>query len=126
MDIDAARPVVKPGRPVFGTPGLVQIGGYGLVTEIEDGTGQIRRLLELLDGSRTIGQVWAVLHGEYPALSLGDVRAGVLQFDAAGFLLAARHTGEGVLDDYELRRWERNINYFGSYASLRRSKYELQ
>jgi molybdopterin/thiamine biosynthesis adenylyltransferase len=126
MDIDAALPMVKPGRPVFGAPGLVQIGGYGSVTEIKDGTGQIRSLLDLLDGSRTVEQVWATLSREHPALSLADVRAAVLQFDDAGFLLDGKHTAAGVLDDYELRRWERNINFFGSYASMRQNKHELQ
>lgn len=126
MDSDAALPLVKPDHPVFGTPDLVQIAGYGSVTEIEDGSGQIRRLLELLDGSRTVEQVWAVLNREDPALSLHDVRAAVRQFDDAGFLVDRRHTAEGLLDDYELRRWERNINFFGSYASMRQSGYELQ
>jgi molybdopterin/thiamine biosynthesis adenylyltransferase len=118
--------MVKPGCPVFGTHELVQIGGYGMVTEIEDRTGEIRRLLELLDGSRTIEQVWAVLSREYPALSPEDVRAAVLQLDEAGFLLDSNHSAEGILDDYELRRWERNINFFGSYSSMRQNKYELQ
>ncbi|HEU5271107.1 MAG TPA: ThiF family adenylyltransferase [Jatrophihabitans sp.] len=54
------------------------------------------------------------------------MRAAVLQFDDAGFLLDGRHTADGVLDDYELRRWDRNLNFFGSYASMGQSRYELQ
>ena len=126
MDNDDARPMVKPSFPIVGTPGVVQIGGYGSVTEIEDPSGQIRRLLELLDGSRTVEQVWAELNREDPALSIEDVRAAVGQFDDAGFLVDGNHSAEGILDDYEVRRWERNINYFGSYCTMRQNKYELQ
>jgi len=45
----------------------------------------------------------------------------VLQLDEAGFLLDNSHTAEGILDAYELNRWERNINYFGSYARCSRT-----
>jgi len=126
VDLDTALPMVKPTRPIFGTADLIQIGGYGEVAEIADKTGQIRRLLNLLDGTRTIEQTWAALRPDYPTLSLGDIEAAVRQLDAAGFLLDARHTADGILDDYEVQRWERNINFFASYSSMRQNKYDLQ
>ncbi|HEY0167493.1 MAG TPA: ThiF family adenylyltransferase [Jatrophihabitans sp.] len=125
MDSDAL-PMLKPTYPLFGTAVLVQIGGHGQVTEIEDPSGQIRRLLELLDGSRTVQQVWTALRQDYPLSSVEDVQAAIRQLDEAGFLLDGSHTPAGILDDYELSRWARNINFFGSYSSMRQNKYELQ
>jgi molybdopterin/thiamine biosynthesis adenylyltransferase len=104
----------------------VQINGSGLVTEIPDPTGQIRKLLELLDGSRTVAEVCRELQRDVPSLSLDAVAGAVRQFDEAGFLLDARHSAAGILDDYEMRRWERNLNFFGSYSSMRQNRFELQ
>lgn len=126
MDIDAVLPQLKPTYPIFGNPGLVQIGGHGQVTEIPDETGQIRRLLELMTGSQTVPRIWQELSRDFPGLTLEEVRAAVIQFDEAGFLLNGADGPAGLLDDYEVRRWERNINFFGSYSSMSCNKYALQ
>lgn len=126
MSPSRVMPQVKRTSPVFGTAAVVQIGGYGQVTEIPDSDGSIRRLLGLLDGSRTVEQAYDELRREFPAYSLADVEDAIEQFDAAGFLLDASRDAEGILDDYERRRWERNVNFFGSYAGLGDNKYALQ
>lgn len=126
MDLDSLLPQLKPTSPVYGTPRLIQIEGHGHVTEIEDETGQIRRFLELLTGTRTLREIWQELKRDYPETTLDDVLAAVTQFDEAGFLLNGAHGPAGILDDYEVNRWHRNINFFGAYSSLSQNKYELQ
>ena len=126
MDLNALLPQLKPTSPVYGTPRLIQIEGHGHVTEIEDETGQIRRFLELLTGARTVSEIWQELKRDYPDTSLDDVTAAISQFDEAGFLLNGADGPAGILDEYEVSRWHRNINFFGSYSNLSQSKYELQ
>jgi len=126
MESNAVLPQLKPTSPLYGTPHLIQIEDHGQVVEIEDESGQIRRLLELLTGTRTVTEVWQELRHQYPDTTLEDVEAAIHQFDEAGVLLNGAHGPHGILDEYELARWQRNINFFGAYASLSQNKYELQ
>jgi molybdopterin/thiamine biosynthesis adenylyltransferase len=126
MDSNALLPQWKPTSPVYGTPSLIQIEDHGQVVEIEDETGRIRRLLELLTGTRSVSEIWQTLRSDYPDTSLEDVTGAIAQFDEAGFLLNGAHGPDGILDEYELDRWQRNVNFFGSYANLSQNKYELQ
>ncbi|MFJ8631144.1 ThiF family adenylyltransferase [Streptomyces sp. NPDC093568] len=119
-------PQLKHTSPLFGSGDTVYIGGFGEVTEIDDPTGSIRRLLELLDGTRTVTEVHRDLAADFPEVSAEEVAAAVEQFDEAGFLLNGAVAPEGILEDHELERWARNINFFGSYARLADNKYDLQ
>ncbi|WP_329454913.1 HesA/MoeB/ThiF family protein [Streptomyces sp. NBC_01497] len=120
------RPQLKHTAPVFGSGEQILIGGFGDVTEITDPTGAIRALLELLDGSRTLEQVHADLGTSFPEVTLDEIAGAVDQFDQAGFLLDADASPDGILEEHELRRWERNINFFGSFARLADNKFEQQ
>jgi molybdopterin/thiamine biosynthesis adenylyltransferase len=120
------RPQLKHTSPVFTRGGTVYVGGYGEVTEIPDEDGAVARLFSLLDGTRTVPEVHRDLAREYPHVTLEDVEAAVAQFDEARFLLDAGATADGLLDDYELRRWERNVNFFASYARLADNRYDFQ
>ena len=120
------RPQLKHTSPVFGSGETIYIGGFGDVTQIADPTGAIRALLGLLDGTRTLEQVHGDLGAGFPEVSFGEVADAVAQFDAAGFLLDGAASPAGVLEEHELRRWERNINFFGSFARLEDNKYAMQ
>lgn len=124
--IDTVLPQVKHSTPAFTADGVVYVGGYGEATEIPDEDGSVRRLFELLDGTRTVEELHAELATRYAHITLGEVRTAIEQFDQAGFLIDANVSPDGVLDDYELRRWERNINFFGSYCTLADNKYQQQ
>lgn len=127
MPIDkGVLPLLKHTNPVYGTGATLLINGFGEVTQINDPTGAIRRLLALLDGSRTVDAVSRDLSAEFPEVTHEEIVAALEQFDAAGFLIDAATSADGILDDYELRRWERNINFFGSYARLGENKYAMQ
>jgi molybdopterin/thiamine biosynthesis adenylyltransferase len=120
------RPKLKHTSPVFVADGTLFIGGFGEVTEVSDSDGAIRRLLELLDGTRTIEEVHRDLRESHPSVSVEDVRDGVAALDGKRFLEDASLSPAGLLDEYDLSRWERNINFFGSVVDLATSKYELQ
>ncbi|MCP2168494.1 HesA/MoeB/ThiF family protein [Goodfellowiella coeruleoviolacea] len=123
---DAVLPKLKHMTPAFPGDGIVYVGGYGQVAEIPDETGAIRRLFELLDGTRTIPQVHHDLAADHPEVTLDEVREAITQFDEAGFLINEAVTPDGLLDDYELARWERNVNFFGSFCGLADNKYAQQ
>lgn len=120
------RPQLKHTSPTFGAGETIFIGGYGEVTEIADPTGAIRRLLALLDGTRTTDEVYKELSADFPEVTRQDVDEALAQFDEARFLLDDQQTAEGILEAHELKRWERNINFFGSFARMDDNKYDLQ
>lgn len=123
---DGVRPQLKHMNAVYGSGENVLINGFGEVTTVHDPSGAVRRLLALLDGTRTVPETHRDLAAEFPEVTEEDVRAAVSDFDAAGFLIDAAVSPEGVLDPYEQKRWERNINFFGSYARLGDDKYAMQ
>lgn len=120
------RPQVKGTSPLLTIGETVYVGGFGEVTSIPDGDGAIRRLLDLMDGTRTVSDIFRLLTVDHPNVSHEDVISAIEQFDQAGFLLDASQPADGLLDDYELSRWERNLNFFGAYAGLADNRYELQ
>ncbi|CAM5651821.1 hypothetical protein SAVIM338S_06543 [Streptomyces avidinii] len=120
------RPQLKHTSPTFGSGETIFIGGYGEVTEIADPTGAIRRLLALLDGTRTTDEVHKELSADFPEVTRQDVDEALAQFDEARFLLDDQQTADGLLEAHELKRWERNINFFGSFARMDDNKYDLQ
>jgi molybdopterin/thiamine biosynthesis adenylyltransferase len=119
-------PKLKHMTPVFPVDGTLYVGGYGQVAEIPDEDGAIGRLFELLDGTRTIGQVHRDLAADFPHVTVEEVAAAIEQFDEAGFLLDEGASAEGLLDEYELGRWGRNVNFFGSYSRLADNKFRRQ
>ncbi|MEV6280216.1 ThiF family adenylyltransferase [Nocardia sp. NPDC051832] len=126
FDEKTIKPVLKHTSPLSARDGVLYIGGYGEAVEIPDPDGAIERLFELLDGTRSLDEIHETLASRYPMITHADVADAVHQFDEAGFLLDATQTAEGQLDDYELARWERNVNFFGSYAHLADNKYAMQ
>lgn len=126
FDEKSIRPYLKHTSPIFSQNGLLYIGGFGEVAEIPDEDGAIEHLLQLMDGTRGLDEIHDELVLRYPLVTRDDLTNAVAQFDEAGFLLDATSTVAGQLDDYESARWERNINFFGSYARLADNKYAMQ
>jgi molybdopterin/thiamine biosynthesis adenylyltransferase len=119
-------PQLKHTSPIFVLDDVIYVGGYGEATEIPDPEGSIRLLFDLLDGSRTVAELHEGVAARYPQVTLDEVRTAIDQFDKAGFLQNGAVTAEGLFDEYEIARWERNFNFFGSYVSLDENKYECQ
>ena len=118
------RPRVKSTLPAFLIQDTVYLQGCGSVTEIADPDGTARRLLGLLDGTRTIEEARRAIAPELPDLRREDVADAIAQLDEAGLLEDG--AAPRLLDDYGLERWSRNLGFFETYASLDLSKHELQ
>lgn len=126
LDERVVKPQLKHTSPLSSRNGILYIGGYGEATEIPDPDGAIERLFELMDGTRSLDEIHEALVSRHPMVTHTDVADAVRKFDDAGFLLDATQSVDGQLDDYEIARWERNINFFGSYARLADNKYAMQ
>lgn len=117
------RPLLKQTNQVYEYGDLVLIQECGGMLEIEDPDGGIRRLLTLIDGSRTAAEIEQQFRAADPGSEL-DVAAVLADLDDAGVL--ADGSDATTLDAYHLERWKRNIGFFETYASLTRSKYAMQ
>lgn len=120
---DAVRPRMKHVFPWFSTAGRVFVQRCGSVLEIDDSTGLAGRLLGLLDGARTCREVWQELVGDYPDVTLDDIRQTVHQLDLETVLEDAAAPEPD--DPYVQRRFVRDLGFLETYASLDVSKYEL-
>jgi molybdopterin/thiamine biosynthesis adenylyltransferase len=126
LNLDSVRPAKKTTVPFYKLDHRLYIGGSGYTAQIPDPNGSIQCLFDLMDGSRTIHEIYAMLSQEYPEIPLQDVLDAIVQFDRAGFLEDQSFSAFGLLDDYDMARWERNINFLGSFANLHTNKYALQ
>lgn len=125
MSIDV-HPKVKNTAPVFALDGTVFVGGCGVMSDIDDPDGSVHRLLTLADGTRTSAEIHTAMAARFPYLTLEQINDALAAFDAYGFLEDAARTSDGVLDDYSLKRWDRNLWFFEAYASLAKDKYNMQ
>jgi molybdopterin/thiamine biosynthesis adenylyltransferase len=123
---DNVKPLLKHSSVIHPFPGVVYLDNSGVAVEIADPDGSVHALLTLLDGTRTAPEIHRDLVRDHPAVTAGEVAAAIEQFDEAGFLLDGRHTADGILSDYEFGRWERNVNFFGSYSRMSDNRYATQ
>ncbi len=119
----APRPSLKETSPVYHVGDLILIQACGAMLEIEDPDGSLRRLLALIDGSRTVEEIDRDFHAAVPS-SMLDVAKAIRDLDEAGVLIDAAEPVR--LDAYELERWRRNLGFFETYSSMSASKYVMQ
>ncbi|MEV0822426.1 ThiF family adenylyltransferase [Nonomuraea rubra] len=87
---------------------------------LSDPDGSVAKLLALLsEGGRTIGELADVLSAD-----VAEVRAAVTALDAHGLLEDGDRVGG--LTAYEAERYCSNLAFFESFASLDRSRVDLQ
>jgi molybdopterin/thiamine biosynthesis adenylyltransferase len=126
MSNEQVKPLMKHSCVIHPFDGVVYVDNSGVAVEIADPDGSVHRLLTLLDGTRTAAGIHRDLAADYPQITPAEVETAIEQFDQAGFLLDGRHSPDGILDEYELGRWERNVNFFGSYTRLSGNRYLQQ
>ncbi|UOX92371.1 ThiF family adenylyltransferase [Amycolatopsis sp. FBCC-B4732] len=109
------RPMIKPEHlPVRHGGNRVRIGGVvrGIAADIADPDGWVWALLELLDGSRTTGQVVADLARLHPTRAGTDVRAAIDDLIRAGYVEDAGEPAPGRLTAAERERYGRSKALF--------------
>ncbi len=80
----APRPRMKFTAPLLRGDGLLHIVGSGSVHTIADPDGAIQRLVQLADGSRSVSELFGVLHPDYPQIDEPQIAAAVRELESAG------------------------------------------
>lgn len=119
----APKPRLKVTNPAYNVNSSVIVPVCGSMLEIEDPDGDVRALLDLLDGNHTVTEIDGAFHRQRPH-SAFDVPAAVTQLDETNLIDDA--TAPTVLNAYELERWKRNLGFFETYSSMSRNKYTMQ
>jgi molybdopterin-synthase adenylyltransferase len=121
------KPTLNPFRTSAGII-LLSRDVYGLGRQIrDDERGTLWRLLGLLDGSRTVGEVIEILRGEIPGLEPAEVRRALGRLWRLGVLEDPGAASTSDLSAEELERYSRNLDFF-STATLGSSRpaHDLQ
>jgi len=125
--MERIQPRIRPTLRLFRLGDQLYLNSSGIASEMADPAGSIEYLFEAMDGQRTIEEVSAVVRQRYPTITGAEIRQAIAHLDQAGFLENAAFTQQDAhLTDYDITRWGRNINFFGSFSNLQTSKYELQ
>ena len=103
----------------------VYMRSVGQVNEIDDENGCVRSLIKVLDGTNTYDVACRKFLAEHPDRSKKDFEEYIMALDGLKLLEDASHAPNG-LSAYDLDRWSRNINFFGSFCGLDENKYDVQ
>jgi molybdopterin-synthase adenylyltransferase len=117
------RPKFKQIHPVIEMePGLIRLGElFGTAIELEDPDGSIRQLIKLMDGTRTVEQIYKDLSVDYVNLTMQDVIEGVEGLNEYGFLYDQAIEDASHLNDKQRMRYKANLGYFSFFANLEQS-----
>jgi molybdopterin/thiamine biosynthesis adenylyltransferase len=125
------RPQIKSVYPPIPVgDGIIRIGGvdHGSAAEItDDSEGNTWRLLNLLDGTRTVADVIAVFHHHNPTVAPEDIVAAIDALEQGGYLEdAAAAPKAGVFSATEMQRYHRNFGFFSYFHMPPLNQYDLQ
>lgn len=98
----------------------------GYAVEVPDPTGSIRYLLDTMDGTKSIQQLHQAVQVKHPDVTREALVTALTLFDQSGFLEDGAASPDGLLNTYELERWDRNLSFLEAFSNTDVSKYELQ
>ncbi|NBI13625.1 ThiF family adenylyltransferase [[Haemophilus] felis] len=119
-------PKIKKAYPVVFTEGKVYVGGFGKITEYDDQYGFVKSIFEMIDGVNSISEITEKMLYKHNALTKGDILEFINDLNEEGFIEDNALIGSDVLDDYEMSRYHRNINFFSSFLKLDQNKFSIQ
>jgi len=96
----------------------------GIDIVLEPAEPELLDLLRLLDGTRTIEEIVGELNDRGRAVAHDDVRTMLDHLDEVSALEDAAATTS--LTDAERQRYASNLEFFGSFASLERTRFDYQ
>jgi bacteriocin biosynthesis cyclodehydratase domain-containing protein len=115
--------------PVPLREGVIGIGGvdHGFAAEIDDESGTLWQLLQLLDGSRSLDEVAIDMSRRFPDVSRSDVVSALADLAAAGYVEdAGRVPRPGAFRPGELERYDRNVAFFSYFTGPDESGFDVQ
>ena len=118
------RPRLKPYSRV-GSGGELALERPGeLRLTLADPTGQVRALLDLLDGTRTLEDLARSLADDWPATTPSDMAEPIAALDDLGLLEDA--AAETTLSALQQERYASNLAFYGAVARLGHSRFDHQ
>jgi molybdopterin/thiamine biosynthesis adenylyltransferase len=80
----------------------------------------------LMDGTRDIFALAENLHKNYPEANIKNIQSVIGYLDELFLLEDAAASFPSTLENYDVERFHRNINFFGSFCHLSQNKYDYQ
>ena len=119
------QPRIKPTVQITVIGNSLFFRASSMTIEVPDEHGVLRTLLDVMDGTRKMRAVHTALSARHPEVGWEDLVVAMDDLDAHRLIedAAVQPTG---LSAYELQRWHRNINFFGSFCGIEGDKYEFQ
>jgi len=124
------RPAVKRvHRPLVLPDSRIRLGleQFGIASEIvDDESGSIARLLELMDGTRDVVEIWCGLGATHPDWTLPDVEAVIDQLAGAGHVEDPAAPLPAGLTEADTARYRSTRDFFAWIDAVPRSSpYEV-
>jgi molybdopterin-synthase adenylyltransferase len=115
-------PIVLPGNRI--SMGLKQ---FGVAAEIDDDTGAVERILNLMDGTRDRAEIRAGVAASHPDIDPGSVDDAVDDLVAAGFVEDAAASLPPTITEREAARYAAPRHFYAWLDDTpRTSPYEVQ
>jgi molybdopterin/thiamine biosynthesis adenylyltransferase len=109
--------------------GLIRIASidFGVASELQDDEqGNTWRLMELMDGTRTVPELLATMLAEGRGVTMSDVDDAVTALFDAGFVEDAAVRPPDSLPNAELERYRRNLEFFSYFHQPPSTPYDFQ
>lgn len=117
-------PKIKPSILTYfiGKQVILRLGEK--IATIEDERGYVRKIVEVMNGLKNISQIRDELCPQtVPADSFVDIINAMIGY---GFIENANLYKITTLSEVEQKRYSRNIDFFGHYASFNKNKFSYQ
>lgn len=118
------RPRLKDHARTRAATALVLEQEPGVTRIIDDPGGQIGVLLDLADGTRTVAQLARDMRALCPGVTVQDISEAIAALDGACLLEDA--DAACALTRSQRERYAANLAFFGTYATLGRSRFHFQ
>jgi molybdopterin/thiamine biosynthesis adenylyltransferase len=118
------KPRLKDCTWVAGQDEIILHRELGVMDIIPDPGGRVVALLELADGTRSVAEMTEALNERWPSLTSGEVIEALTSLDEAG--LVEDWSAGCHLSARQSERYASNLAFFGTFASLDRSRYSFQ
>ncbi|MBS0938083.1 HesA/MoeB/ThiF family protein [Lactiplantibacillus plantarum] len=126
METMKITPNLKKAYPIVYTKNSVLIGGFGTVSKYDDPDGAVTQLFKLINGKNTIKAISLAIQKSYPQYNTEDIMELINDLNKEHYIEGLSHIGSKTLDNYALKRYHRNINFFSSYIDLDQNKYLVE
>lgn len=107
--------------------GTIRLGdSFGTAVEIDDTNKSIRTLIKLLDGTKTINEIYEEIIKSYPKIQLAEVIEAIDELNDLGFLINNSLEITSELSHEQRERYKANLNYYSLFCDVHTSPSAIQ